>query len=437
MRETIFALSSGGLPSGVAVIRLSGPDVRTALNDLVGFVPEPRKAVLRTMKAEDGTVLDRGLILFFEGPYSFTGEDCAELQLHGGVAVVKSVLEALGGRENFRAAGAGEFTKRGFLNGKFDLTGAEALADLISAETEAQRRFALANGDERHRQLYAEWRRSLIHAQAMIAAELDFSDEEDVPGSVADAIWQELSALQREIEEHAGGYRDAEIVRDGFRVVILGAPNAGKSSLMNALARRDIAIVTEEAGTTRDILETALDIGGVKVILTDTAGIRENPGRIEAIGIDRAIARAGDADLILLLEDVTEPRSVPHPQGVCLLRIANKIDLLDERLVAEAYDLAISTVSGEGINELLVRIGDLTEGSKKRALDILPFRERHVGLLMEASRHIERAFGQGAVGLELQAEELRLAAIALGRIAGEIDVEDLLDTIFSQFCIGK
>ncbi len=437
MRETIFALSSGGLPSGVAVIRLSGPDVRAALNDLVGLVPEPRKAVLRTINAEDGTVLDRGLILFFEGPHSFTGEDCAELQLHGGVAVVKAVLEAFAGRENFRAADAGEFTKRGFLNGKFDLTGAEALADLISAETEAQRRFALANGDERHRELYAGWREKLIHAQAMIAAELDFSDEEDVPGSVADAIWQELSALRKEIEEHAGGYRDAEIVRDGFRVVILGAPNAGKSSLMNALAKRDIAIVTEEAGTTRDILETALDIGGVKVILTDTAGIRENPGRIEAIGIDRAIARAGDADLILLLEDVTEPRSVAHPKGVRFLRIANKIDLVDDRLVAEAYDLAISAISGEGMNELLVCIGELTEESKRRAVDVLPFRERHVRLLMEASMHIERAFEQGAVGLELQAEELRLAAIALGRISGEIDVEDLLDKIFSQFCIGK
>ncbi len=437
MRETIFALSSGGLPSGVAVIRLSGAGVRSALSDLVGLVPEPRKAVLRTVKAEDGRVLDRGLILFFEGPYSFTGEDSAEMQLHGGVAVVKAVLEVLGARQNFRAADAGEFTRRGFLNGKFDLTGAEALADLISAETEAQRRFALANGDERHSRLYAGWRQKLIHAQAMIAAELDFSDEEDVPGSVADAIWQELAALREEIEKHTGGYRDAEIIRDGFRVVILGAPNAGKSSLMNALAKRDIAIVTDEAGTTRDILETALDIGGVKVILTDTAGIRENPGRVEALGIDRAIARAEEADLILLLEDVTDPRPVPCPVGIRCVRIVNKVDLVDGENAGDGYDMAVSAMSGTGLTELLARIGRYTEESKRRALDVLPFRERHVRLLMEASRHIGYALERSAVGLELQAEELRLAANALGRIAGAIDVEDLLDTIFSQFCIGK
>lgn len=437
MRETIFALSSGGLPAGVAIVRLSGPRVAEALEAMAGGVPPARVARLAAIRDEQGALLDRGLAFFFPAPHSFTGEDCAELHLHGGRAVVRAVLDVLGRRPTFRPAEAGEFTKRAFLNGKLDLTGAEALADLIAAETEAQRRFALASGDAGHQKLYADWRQTLIRTRAMIEAELDFSDEEDVPGSMSATVWRDVVALCELMESHADGYRDAEIIRDGFRVVILGAPNAGKSSLLNAMARRDIAIVTEEPGTTRDILETALDIGGAKVIVTDTAGIRADPGRIEALGMDRAMERAREADLILLLEDAGNPQSVSLPEGIAHIRVANKIDLADNDDTLSAYDCGVSAKTGAGLEELFAKLGGICAGSTRRAAELLPFRERHVHLIRQAAHHARRAATMDQLGLELRAEELRLAADALGRIAGAIDVEDLLDTIFSQFCIGK
>lgn len=437
MRETIFALSSGALPSGVAVVRLSGSGTCSALEALAGKLPEPRHATLRTLRDSQGAVLDRSLVLFFPGPESFTGEDCGELHLHGGRAVVQAVLETLSGYPDFRLAEAGEFTRRAFLNGKFDLTEAEALSDLISAETEAQRRFALANAESRHRALYDGWRKTLIHARAMIEAELDFSDEEDVPGSVAERVWEEIAELRSSLERHAAGYRTAEIIRDGFRVVILGAPNAGKSSLLNTLARRDIAIVTEEPGTTRDVLEAVLDVGGVKVIVTDTAGIRENPGRVEALGIDRAIDRAREADLILLLEDCNAPVRVRLPEGIPHRRIGNKLDLADKTHHQGQYDFLISAHTGEGIDSLLSEMRELAVQATSNAGEALPFRERHVQLILDAAGHVDTAARQTNLPLEVRAEELRLAGDALGRISGTIDVEDLLDTIFSQFCIGK
>lgn len=419
------------------MVRLSGEGTRHAIEEMTGTLPVARKAELRGIRNRDGLLLDRGLVLFFPGPNSFTGEDCAELHLHGGRAVVQAVLEALAGFEGFRLAEAGEFTRRAFLNGKFDLTEAEALSDLIAAETEAQRRFALANAETRHRALYDGWRQTLIQARAMIEAELDFSDEEDVPGSVAAQVWQDITALHQSLQKHAAGYRNAEIIREGYRVVILGAPNAGKSSLLNTLAQRDIAIVTDEPGTTRDALETALDIDGAKVILTDTAGIRDNPGRVEALGIERAISRAKDADLILALEDMSSDETVDAPTDVPFLRVGNKADLPAENQNRREYDFQISVKTGAGIDALLAelrrRVGEATQD----AAEILPFRQRHVQLIEEASRHAKTAIVSDDTPLELRAEELRLSANALGRISGTIDVEDLLDTIFSQFCIGK
>jgi len=437
MRATIFALSSGGLPSGVAVVRLSGEGTRQALEEMAGALPVARQAALRGIHNRDGVLLDRGLVLFFPGPHSFTGEDCAELHLHGGRAVVQAVLDALAGFAGFRLAEAGEFTRRAFLNGKFDLTEAEALSDLIAAETEAQRRFALANAETRHRALYDGWRRTLIQARAMIEAELDFSDEEDVPGSVAEQVWNDVTALHRSLRAHAAGYRNAEIIREGYRVVILGAPNAGKSSLLNALAQRDIAIVTDEPGTTRDALETALDIDGAKVILTDTAGIRENPGRVEALGIERAISRAKDADLILVLEDMSAEDTVEAPADAPSLRVGNKADLPAKDRNQRDYDFEISVKSGEGVDALLAELRQRVGDATRNATEVLPFRQRHVQLIEEAARHAQTAIASEDTPLELRAEELRLSADALGRISGSIDVEDLLDTIFSQFCIGK
>ncbi|RWM77921.1 MAG: tRNA uridine-5-carboxymethylaminomethyl(34) synthesis GTPase MnmE [Mesorhizobium sp.] len=436
--DSIVALSSGRLPAGVAVIRISGPQSRFVVETIAGPMVQNRVAAYRKFRAPDGSVLDSGLVVFFAGPNSFTGEDIAEFHVHGGRAVVARMLETIAGFDGVRHAEPGEFTRRAFFNGKVNLVETEALADLVNAETEAQRRFAVQNAEGAQSELYLSWRRRLIHARAMIEAEIDFSDEDDVPGSVAETVWSDVRAMIDEIERHVQGFRAAEIIRDGFEVVILGAPNAGKSSLFNALARREAAIVTEEPGTTRDLLEVVLDLEGMRVRVTDTAGLRETPGRIEAIGIERARSKAGTADLLLVLEDMVEPVPIGAiPADVPSLRIGTKVDLLrDESLVAR-YDAVISTRDGTGLAELLAEIGRRAAAQIGQAGDILPSRLRHVELLNETKRFLLAAVTGSERGQELRAEELRLAADRLGRIVGAVDVEDMLDVIFSQFCIGK
>ncbi|TPK71844.1 tRNA uridine-5-carboxymethylaminomethyl(34) synthesis GTPase MnmE [Mesorhizobium sp. B2-4-15] len=439
--DSIVALSSGRLPAGVAVIRISGPQTRCVVETIAGGMVKDRVAVLRKFRAPDGTVLDSGLVIFFPGPASFTGEDVAEFHVHGGRAVVARMLETITGFANVRHAEAGEFTRRAFLNGKVDLVETEALADLVNAETEAQRRFALRNAEGVQSELYLAWRRRLVHARAMIEAEIDFADEDDVPGAVSDTVWSDVGMMIGEIARHIAGFRTAEIIRDGFEVVILGAPNAGKSSLFNALARRDAAIVTDEPGTTRDLLEVALDLEGLRIRLTDTAGLREAAGKVEAIGIEKARAKADRADLVLLLEDVANPGDVASlPGSVPVLRVGTKLDLLDEQAAVAArrhYDLVISILNGTGVDALVAEIGQRAADAAGDLGDVLPSRLRHVELLGEANRHLLRATEAGATGQELRAEELRLAADRLGRIVGAIDVEDMLDVIFAQFCIGK
>jgi tRNA modification GTPase len=377
-------------------------------------------------------------VLFFSGPASFTGEDSAELHAHGGKAVVAALLDALCAIDGVRLAEAGEFTRRAFLNGKVDLLEAEALADLVSAETEAQRRFAVLNSHGEHKELYAGWRRRLIHARAMIEAEMDFSDEADVPGSVADQIWADIGRMSGEIRGHIAGFRRAEIIRDGFDVVILGAPNAGKSSLLNALAKRDAAIVTDEPGTTRDLIEVSLDLDGRKVRVTDTAGLREGGGTVETIGIEKAIARGRAADLVLLLEDMANPSPVVElPEGLTVLRVGTKYDLLPSASEFSGYDLSISAATGYGLDKLLQEISDRAEAALGQSVDLIPWRGRHVALLSEALKFLESARSAEQAGYELRAEDLRLASERIGRISGAVDVEDLLDVVFSQFCIGK
>ncbi|UVK56003.1 tRNA uridine-5-carboxymethylaminomethyl(34) synthesis GTPase MnmE [Mesorhizobium sp. AR02] len=439
--DSIVALSSGRLPAGVAVLRISGSQTRFVVETIAGGMVKERVAVLRKFRAPDGTVLDSGLVVFFLGPASFTGEDVAEFHVHGGRAVVARMLEIISGFDGVRHAEPGEFTRRAFLNGKLDLVETEALADLVNAETEAQRRFAIRNAEGVQSDLYMSWRRRLIHARAMIEAEIDFADEDDVPGSVSDSVWSDIRAMIGEIDHHIAGFHAAEIIRDGFDVVILGAPNAGKSSLFNALARRDAAIVTDEPGTTRDLLEVTLDLGGFRVRLTDTAGLRDAPGKVEAIGIEKARAKADRADLLLLLEDILAPRDIgPLPDTAARLRVGTKLDLLDgqaARDVTARYDLVISVVNGTGVEALLAEIGQRAADAAGDIGDVLPSRLRHVELLNDANRHLLRAIDGDATGQELRAEELRLAADRLGRIVGAIDVEDMLDVIFGQFCIGK
>jgi tRNA modification GTPase len=439
-RDSIYALSSGRLPAGVAVVRLSGQHTRTALRVLTGWVPEPRVMRLAAIRDGEGVVLDQGLTVFFPGPGSFTGEDSCEFHLHGGRAVVAALLEAIGRVEGFRHAEAGEFSRRAFLNGKIDLTGAEALSDLVSSETEAQRRFALLNASGAQSELYGNWRRRIIHARAMIEAELDFADQEDVPGSVSGQVWSDVKAMIAEIDRHVASYRRAEIIRDGYKVVIIGAPNAGKSSLLNALAGRDVAIVTEEPGTTRDLVEVTLDLDGIKVTVIDTAGIREAAGRVEAIGIARALQSAEAADLVLNVEDM-ESTGGGRSETIATkehLLVGTKSDLLLSTAVMRyPYDFTISTKTGSGLSELLEAIGKRAAAAAGRVGDVLPSRLRHVELLCRCRAELAQAVGHPASALELSAEDLRKASDSLGRIVGAVDVEDLLDTIFSSFCIGK
>jgi tRNA modification GTPase len=364
----------------------------------------------------------------------------AELQIHGGRAVIEAVLGALGVIPGLRMAEPGEFTRRAFENGKLDLTEAEGLADLIDAETEAQRRQALRQSSGALRKLYDGWRGWLIEALAAIEAELDFSDEGDVPEAVSARARSVVGALRDEMGAHLADRRGGEILRDGFRVVIAGPPNAGKSSLMNALARRDVAIVSEEAGTTRDVIEVRLDLGGFPVILMDTAGIREAAGAIEQEGIRRALDRARAADLVLWIADATvigaaEPQGLDLPTGVPVLKAINKIDIAPARPADDAIPLSIRT--GEGLDRL---IGELTEGARRAAsVGESPAitRTRHRQELERCAAALGRFLDGDFVDLELRAEDLRTAAAALGRLTGRVDVEDILDKIFADFCIGK
>lgn len=433
--DTIFALSTAGLPSGLAVIRLSGPRVKDALERMAGGTPTPRHATLRRLRDAEGVTLDHGLVLFFPAPASFTGEDCGELHIHGGRAVVAGVLRVLGEVHGLRQAEAGEFSRRAFINGKIDLTGAEGLADLIAAETEAQRRLAIENVEGGQQKLYDEWRNRLLYARAMIEAELDFADEADVPGSVSDHVDADLNALCREIEIHIEGFRAAEIVRDGFRVVLVGVPNAGKSSLLNALAQREVAIVTDVAGTTRDLIEVSLDLRGQKVLVTDTAGLRDTSDKVEKIGVERALHTAGNADLVLELVPPNEQETNYSLQSwdTPSLRIATKCDV---GISGHArFDHVTSAHSGHGLGELIEEIGRRAREATAVATGAIPTRLRHVELLRATKAGIRLALEQHA--LELKAEQLRIAADSLGRITGAIEVEELLGVIFSQFCVGK
>ncbi|QPC86072.1 tRNA uridine-5-carboxymethylaminomethyl(34) synthesis GTPase MnmE [Mesorhizobium sp. NBSH29] len=433
--DSIFALSSGRLPSGVAVIRLSGSHTRDAMVALIGGVPEPRKMKVALISDTAGLPIDRGLAVFFRGPFSFTGEDCAEIHVHGGRAVVAACLAALGNIVGFRQAEAGEFTRRAFLNGKVDLTASEGLADLVDADTEAQRRFAISNASGAQKTLYEGWRSRVIAARALIEAELDFSDQEDVPGSISGSAFADIEALAVEIRHHIAGYRRAEIVREGFKVVIVGAPNAGKSSLLNALARRDVAIVSEEAGTTRDLVEVSLDLSGVKVTLVDTAGIRDATNRVEQIGIERARAAAVAADLVIELRNldvVDAPILYDTAPGIV---VGSKSDVGTHKL--DSVDFNVSSISGHGIEKLLAEIEVRAVSAIGALGDILPSRMRHVELLSITASLLEDSYSSGDIPLELRAEDLRGASLSLGRIVGSIDVEDLLDAIFSSFCVGK
>lgn len=434
--RTIAALSSGRLPSGVAVIRLSGPQSLEAVRALCGRIPQPRRLDLMGLAdPATGVALDKGLVAVFPAPNSFTGEDCAELQVHGSPAGIRAILAALSGMEGIVLAGAGDFTRRAFENGKLDLTAIEGLGDLLAAETEHQRRQAMSRLDGNLAGTITVWRDRLLEARAEIEAHLDFSDEDDVPFALPPRFADGLFALRQDLETTLASYEGGRIVREGFRVVLAGAPNAGKSSLLNALAGSDIAIVTPEAGTTRDTRDVAIDLGGSLVVLTDTAGLRETDSLAEAEGVRRARAAMTTADLILWLVapdtgTVSVPASVSH---VPVWQIATKSDL---DAASAGADLSISTLTGIGIDALLNRLQTHIETRLGTGEPHLVSHLRDRDSIGAAIVSIEAAISH-IDHPELCAEDLRIASDRLAGLVGLIDSETVLDRLFAGFCIGK
>jgi tRNA modification GTPase len=443
MTGTIYALATAAGRAGVAMVRLSGPGAAAALRDLIGHLPPPRRAQHAQFRdAQSGEPLDDGIALYFAAPASMTGEDVVELQLHGSRAVLAAVFAVLARREGFRLAEPGEFTKRAFLNGKLDLTEAEAVADLVEAETAAQRRQAMRQLQGEFGRRCEEWRGRLIAAQARLEAEIDFP-EEGLPAELWLAARREAAALRAEIAAELADDRRGERLREGVSVAIVGPPNAGKSSLMNALARRDVAITSHIAGTTRDVIEVALDLGSYPVVLADTAGLRDSADAVEEEGIRRARARAASADLKLVVLDATKPEEAAPLRELIDARtivVVNKIDLVQETPVIWADSLGpralyCSVASGEGIAALIARLSAAVEDSLSAAAAPLVTRARHREALEACVAALDR-FAAAELP-ELAAEDVRAAARALGRITGRVDVEDMLDALFREFCIGK
>ena len=429
MTETIVALSSGAPPSGVAVIRLSGPRTAEFLQDVSGALPEPRKLTLRPIGQD--SLLDRGLVAWFPAPHSFTGEDCAELQVHGSPAGVRAVLKLLV-RKGARLAEAGEFTRRAFENGKLDLVEIEGLGDLLDAETENQRQQALARFEGGLSQRIDAWRDQLLDLRAEIEARLDFSDEGDV-GDVGDlpiSFGDSIADLELDIALALASVEHGRIVREGIRVALAGAPNAGKSSLLNALAKSEIAIVTDEAGTTRDVREVPLDIRGQLYILLDLAGLRDTNSKAEAEGVRRARIAIEQADIVLWLT-APDIADADMPSGDNVIRIGTKADVGK----VDGCDLQVSARSGSGLPELyacLEAIGADLIGGEPALLS----RERDRSALEAAAAALRNAANQ-LHAPELAAENLRIASQALERLVGRIDAERVLDRLFASFCIGK
>jgi tRNA modification GTPase len=438
---TIFALSSAPGRAGIAVVRVSGPAAGDLVDALAPPRPKKRFAALRRIRdPQSGETIDEGLVLWFAAPRTETGEDMAEFHLHGGIAIVKAMLAALGRQPGCRLAEPGEFARRAFLNGKLDLAQIEGLADLVDAETEAQRRQALGQMGGVLSELYEGWRGDLVRASALVEAAIDFSDEGDVASDAFDVARNIVADLQTAIAAHLDDGNRGEILRDGFRVVLAGPPNVGKSSLLNALARREAAIVSEEAGTTRDVIEVRLDLDGLPVIVTDTAGIREPQGAIEREGIRRTLERAGAADLVLWLSDSSDPAAVPPPEVSArgdkfFIPVATKIDLPGADLSRETS--AVSAKTGDGLSELTSRLAGIARDRLGDLSAPAITRERYRQQLNQCMNALERFVSGHELEHELRAEDLRIAAQALGRITGRVDVEDVLGEIFARFCIGK
>ncbi len=442
MTDTIFALGSGPAPAGVAVIRVSGPAAAQAVCAVAGLsaLPEARRAVFRPLRhPASAEVLDHGLVLWLPGPGTFTGEDVAEFQGHGGVASINALLNALSDLEGCRQAEAGEFTRRAFANGRMDLTEVEGLADLIAAETEAQRRLALRLAAGEGRDRYQDWTDRLVRVLAYLEAAVDFP-EDDLPESMLDRNEIEIRALLREWTQDIELGALSSGIRDGVRVAIVGAPNVGKSSLLNRLAGREAAIVSDIAGTTRDVVEVRMDLGGYLVTLADTAGLRDTRDQIEEEGVRRALRTAESADLVLFLSDDAADFGTPSHERVQrtesdVISVLTKADLSAHDSHAGNAVIPVSSKTGAGIGDLLKTLETACRDRLAVSAGAVAVRARHRDALSRAAEALERALSQPDAALA--GEDIRLALSEMGRITGRVDVEAVLDVLFGEFCIGK
>ena len=428
--DTIYALASARGKAGVSVIRVSGDGALAAGRALAGSLPEAHRVGVRELVASDGQVLDEALVLVFPKDRSFTGDATVGFQTHGSTAIVDAVLDELGKQPGLRMAEPGEFTRRALENDRLDLAQVEGLADLIESETQAQRRQAMRVFSGALGQKVEGWRTRLIRAAALLEATIDFADEE-VPEDVAPEVRELLASVQTDLESEVAGSRVAERIREGFEVALIGAPNVGKSTLLNALAGREAAITSEIAGTTRDVIEVRMDLAGLPVTLLDTAGLRDSDDQIEAMGIDRAKQRAEAADLRVFLSESGEA-----PEGVTLrdgdISVQAKADLVEA-----TSNIAISGKTGAGIDELVKRIGEVL-GVRASGAGVA-VRARHRWAIHSANDELRQATGglASGLGVEIVAQHLRSAVIALDSLIGRVDVEHILDEVFSAFCLGK
>ncbi len=427
-QDTVFALATAMGRAGIAIIRISGPQAGDCLDRLATTRPQPRRATLRPLVGQTGELLDRALVLWFPGPRSYTGEDCAEFHLHAGSAVIEAVADALR-QAGARPAEPGEFTQRAFLNGRIDLLEAEGIADLIEAETQSQRRQALAQTTGALSEVTRGWMRRLTTIVGRQEAHIDFPDEAD---DVADdEINQRIASLEQDLAKHLSNGARGEALRRGVVVALIGAPNVGKSSLINALTGRDVSIVTDRPGTTRDLVEARIVLGGIPVSLVDTAGLRDTHDEIEQEGVKRAMRAERDADVRLLLSDDVNEKVASTNIATSSLWVANKIDVKAAPLGA----IGVSARTGEGVEMLRAQLTETVQRLAADGLNPVITRARHRHCLETTLLHLRTA--AQLKDAELRGEELRLALTSLGALAGAASTEDILTEIFSTFCIGK
>lgn len=437
---TIYSLSTGAGMAGIAVIRVSGPKAFQSIDLLCSLDVEERYASLRKIKDPiSGEVLDEGLVLKFQAPLTFTGEDIVEFHIHGGRATISAVLDVLGRIDDFRQAEAGEFTRRAFSNGRLDLVEIEGLGDLLHAQTQAQRKQALAQAQGASSLVFEKWRKDVISILAYFEASIDFVEEEDVDERAVVHQTEKMIHLRNEMSGHLNDSARGTGIRDGVKVVLVGEPNVGKSSILNYLANREVAIVSEIPGTTRDAIEVQLELNGIPVIFTDTAGLRQQTDDlIEKEGIKRTHQKSLEADIVLwVIESGQYFNKLDVVTEADVIKVINKIDDVDQSLGEIGPALKTSVKTGHGLDILLKELSDKVSelfGGNEPALIT---RQRQKEVLSHCIGYIDRAIEMDSQSLELLSEQIRLAAIELGRLVGRVDVEDLLDVIFNDFCVGK